>query len=249
MSAIPRDLDLALPRADGLHEHDVLARRVEQENRLQRRLGEPAEMPARPHRADVDARVEEVIGEPDAVAEERAVRERARRIDRDDADRPLALAECATSAAIRLDLPDPGRAGDADDAGPAGLRIELPDERIRERSPSSTSEIARASARRSPARTPATSSSSVNSLSRHVGTLCGAMRFAALRASRRASISSRQRSRCARAAARACRSCTSSSGSARDRDDRCASAATADSELASIASSLVLPTRPAASAS
>ena len=54
-------LDLALPRADGLEEHEVLARRVEEEQRLQRRLGEPAEVAARAHRANEDARVEEMI--------------------------------------------------------------------------------------------------------------------------------------------------------------------------------------------
>ena len=86
----PGDLDLALSCADGLDEHDVLSGGVEEEDGLQRRLGESAEMPTRAHRADVDAGVEEVVGEPDSVAEQRTVREGARRIDRDDADRPLA---------------------------------------------------------------------------------------------------------------------------------------------------------------
>ena len=83
----PDHLDLALARADRLEEDDVLAGRVEHEQRLQRRLGETAEVAARPHRADEDVGVEEVVGEPDPVAEQRAVRERARGIDRDDADR------------------------------------------------------------------------------------------------------------------------------------------------------------------
>ena len=67
----PRHLHLALAGADRLHEHDVLARGVEQEQRLQRRLGEAAQVAARAHRADEDSRVEEVIREPDAVAEQR----------------------------------------------------------------------------------------------------------------------------------------------------------------------------------
>ena len=62
VSAIESDADLALPGADGLEEDDVLAGRVEHEQRLERRLGEPAEVPARPHRADEDAGVEEVLG-------------------------------------------------------------------------------------------------------------------------------------------------------------------------------------------
>ena len=66
------DLDLALPRPDRLEEDEVLAGRVEDERRLQGRLGEPAEVPARPHRADEDLGVEEVVGQPDAVAQERA---------------------------------------------------------------------------------------------------------------------------------------------------------------------------------
>ena len=105
----PGHLDLALPRADGLDEDDVLPGGVEQEHRLQRRLGEPAEVAARPHRADVDAGVEEVVGEPDAVAEQRAARERARGIDRDDADRPLARAdEPDERADQRSTCPTPG---------------------------------------------------------------------------------------------------------------------------------------------
>ena len=82
----PDHLDLALAGADRLEEDELLAGGVEQEQRLQRRLGEPAEVAARAHRADEDAGVEEVVGEADAVAEQRALRERARRVDGDDAD-------------------------------------------------------------------------------------------------------------------------------------------------------------------
>src|SRR5579864_2049081 len=70
-------LHLALPRAHRLEEDDVLAGGVEDEQRLQRRLGEAAEMAARPHRPDEDARVEEVVGQADAVAEQGALREGA----------------------------------------------------------------------------------------------------------------------------------------------------------------------------
>ena len=82
----PDHLDLALAGADGLEQDELLAGRVEQQRGLQRRLREPAEVAARPHRADEDARVEEVVGEADPVAEQRALRERARRVDRDHAD-------------------------------------------------------------------------------------------------------------------------------------------------------------------
>ena len=101
-------LDLALAGADRLEEDDVLAGRVEQERGLERRLGEPAEVAARPHRADEDARVEEVVREPDAVAEQRSVGERARRVDGDHADRAPGSRTCRTSALISDDLPTPG---------------------------------------------------------------------------------------------------------------------------------------------
>ena len=124
----PGHLDLALPRSHGLDEHDVLPRRVEQEHGLQRCLGEPAEVAARPHRADVDARIEEVVGEPDAVAEERAARERARR-DRPRRRRRCGRARgCAHERADEARLPDTRRAGDADDRGAARSRDRLTDD-------------------------------------------------------------------------------------------------------------------------
>ena len=110
-------LDLALAGADRLEEDELLAGRVEDEQRLQRRLREAAEMAARAHRADEDARVEEVVGEPDAVAEQRAVRERARRVDRDDADRRVALADVADERRDEARLADAGRPGEADRVG------------------------------------------------------------------------------------------------------------------------------------
>jgi len=70
------DVDLGLPHADRLEEDVLAARRVHQQRRLQRRLAEPAERAAVRHRADEDARVEEVVGQADAVAEQRAVGER-----------------------------------------------------------------------------------------------------------------------------------------------------------------------------
>ncbi len=86
------DLHLALTRADGLEEDEVLAGGIEDERGLQRRLGKTAQMTARAHRADEDLRIEEVVGEPDPVAQERAFREGARRIDGDDADRRVLFA-------------------------------------------------------------------------------------------------------------------------------------------------------------
>ena len=107
-----------------------------------------------PHRPDEDARVEEVVAQPDPVAEQRAVRERARRVDRDHADGLFLPRTCLTSALISDDF-RPRRAGDADRVARPVSRIEVADDgRTRAASPFSTSVIARASARVSPARTP-----------------------------------------------------------------------------------------------
>ena len=66
------DVDLGLADADRLHEHVLAPGRVEQQRGLQRRLGEATERAAVGHRADEHARVEEVLGQADAVAEQRA---------------------------------------------------------------------------------------------------------------------------------------------------------------------------------
>ena len=98
-----------LADADGLEQDVVLARGVHQQRRLQRRLGEAAERAAGRHRADEDARVEEVLGEADPVAEQGALGERARGVDREHRrPRGRALRSSAVSAPIRVLLPTPG---------------------------------------------------------------------------------------------------------------------------------------------
>ena len=66
------DVDLGLADADGLEEDVVLAGGVHEQRGLERRLAQAAERAAVGHRADEDAGVEEVLGEADAVAEQRA---------------------------------------------------------------------------------------------------------------------------------------------------------------------------------
>ena len=109
VSASAGDLDLALPDADGLDEHHVAAGGVEHPQRLRRRPGQPAEVAAGGHRADVDARVGGVVLHPDPVAEQRAAGERRGRVDGEHAD-PLARRPRArvTSAEVEVDLPTPG---------------------------------------------------------------------------------------------------------------------------------------------
>jgi hypothetical protein len=126
-------LDLALAGAHGLEEDELLAGRIEQKRRLERRLGETAEVAARAHRADEDLGVEEVVREADAVAEEGALRERARGVDRDDADAPPVAAHALDERADQARLADARRAGDPDRVRVARLPVELLHELVRER--------------------------------------------------------------------------------------------------------------------
>ena len=120
----PGHLDLALPDADGLVEQDVAARRIHDHARQQRRLGDPAQMSARAHRADVDAGIQEVLGQPDAVAEQRAVRDVAGGVDRDHADGLLAGAQELAERRHQARLADPGRTRDAERARAPRVRVE-----------------------------------------------------------------------------------------------------------------------------
>ena len=103
------DFDLALSDADRFDQHDVEAERVHQQHRVGGRAGKAAEMSAAGHRANEDVAIGEMLGKADAIAEQRAVRERRARIDRDDAD-----ASCRSERALRtspeesVDFPTPG---------------------------------------------------------------------------------------------------------------------------------------------
>ena len=103
----------ACPTPTVSRKHVVLARGVHQQRRLERGLGQAAERAAARHRADEDAGVEEVVGEPDAVAEQRALRERRRRVDRQHGHVALALARVLHERADQRRLADAGRPGEA----------------------------------------------------------------------------------------------------------------------------------------
>src|SRR6476659_1697656 len=128
----PRDLDLALARTDRLDEDDVLPRRVEEEHRLQGRLGEPPAVPARPHRPDVPPGVPEVVGEADPVAEKRPPREGARGVDGYDADRAACLAQVTDEGSDEARLSRARRPGHAEDGCLPRLRVELAHDGVRE---------------------------------------------------------------------------------------------------------------------
>ena len=166
------------------------------------------------------------------------MRERARRVHGDDADRPAELADVADESADETRLPHSGRPGDAHDGGLPGVGIDLADERIREwiavlDERDRTRERATIGRSARPRRAPRASSSS-RATER---TLCSVTRADAASAARRASISSRSV---------AMRSSGGAGNAVRNRlrlDARSwplTSDATADSELASTALPLVL---------
>ena len=80
------DLQLGLADADGLEEAPIAPGGVEEADRLARCGREPAEVAAGGHAPDEDAGIERVADHADAVAQDRAPGERARRVDGDDSD-------------------------------------------------------------------------------------------------------------------------------------------------------------------
>ena len=92
------DVDFVLADADRLDEHDVLAGGVEHERGIAGRAREAAQVAARRHAADEHAGVGGVRLHADAIAEDGAAGERARRIDGDDADASARAAGARRSA-------------------------------------------------------------------------------------------------------------------------------------------------------
>ena len=147
------DVHFVLADADGLDDDDVLARGVEDQRRVARRARQAAEMAARRHAADEHAGIAGVRAHADAVAEDGAAGERAGRIDGDDADRQAGSGgSSAISRSTSVLLPAPGAPVTPTRYARARCcAIELADQRGARRRSSSTSEIARAIARGSPA--------------------------------------------------------------------------------------------------
>ena len=104
----PDDVDLVLADADRLDQDDVLAAGIEDQRHVAGRSRQAAEVAARRHAADEDARVAGVRLHADAIAENGAAAERAGRIDRDDADRLPAVRIAAISRSTSVLLPAPG---------------------------------------------------------------------------------------------------------------------------------------------
>src|SRR5688572_1555268 len=87
-------------------------------------------MSARGHGANEDAGIEEVVGEPDPVPEHGPVTERARRIHRDDPDRPSVSTNVPDQRRDEARLPYPGWSSDPDRVGASGTPVQLLDELV-----------------------------------------------------------------------------------------------------------------------
>ncbi len=98
----------AWPTPDGLDEHVLASGRVEQQGGLQRRLREAAQRAAVGHRADEHARVEEVLGQADAIAQQRTMGERRGRVDREHPTVEPRSRRAFVIAPTSVDLPTPG---------------------------------------------------------------------------------------------------------------------------------------------
>ena len=130
-----RDFHLALAGPDGLDEQQVEAASIQHGRRRGRRRGESPGMTARRHRADENVGVGRVRLHPDPVAQERAAGDRARWVDGDDRHRPADLAGFGDERRDEGGLAGPGWAGDPDQMGRPGKRIEAAHRRFGDRRP------------------------------------------------------------------------------------------------------------------
>ena len=152
------DVHFVLAHADGLDQHHVASAGVEHRRDVRRGAGQSAQRTARGHAADVDARIGVVRLHANAVAENRASAERTGRIDGDDANRLSLLAILARQLIDQRALARARRAGQAKQRGlPLYGKSAFSSSRESDVR-SSTTEMARASARGLPARTRVASS-------------------------------------------------------------------------------------------
>src|SRR5256886_17638654 len=74
-----------------------------------------------------------MVGETDPVAQQRPLREGARGVDGDDADRLAVLADVSDERRDQARLADAGRARDPDRVGAPRFRVDVANELVRER--------------------------------------------------------------------------------------------------------------------
>src|SRR5438309_5388396 len=114
------DLHLVLADTHRLDDDDVLAHRVEDADAVAGGARQPAELTARRQGSNEHSRVERVILHADAVAEDRASRERTGRVDRHHADGLPQAADVRDQPVYQRALSRAGIAGDSDELGTAG---------------------------------------------------------------------------------------------------------------------------------
>src|SRR5215207_186150 len=120
-------LDLPVPNPDGLVDHHVAAARIHRNGGEPRAASEPAQVSPATQRAEENAGIEEVVREPYAVAKDRTLRERARRVDSDHPDPPLFLPVELYELRDDAALADAWRPCETDRKGSTGLGVDLCD--------------------------------------------------------------------------------------------------------------------------
>ncbi len=120
------DLNFVLPDPHRLDDDDVLAHGVQDRHHVIGGAGNAAEVAAGRQAPDEDAGIEEVALHPNAVPEDGPAAEGTGGIHGENPDRFLLLAVPERELVHKRAFPDPGRSGEADDVGLAGVRIEFP---------------------------------------------------------------------------------------------------------------------------
>ena len=126
-------IELRLSDADGLDDDTIEGRGVEHIADLAGRRRESAQGTTRRHRADEDTAVERDRFHPDPVAEQRAARKRARRVDGDDRHAEPLRAPRADKTLGERRLPGARRSGDPDATGVAQPGVKAREELLEAR--------------------------------------------------------------------------------------------------------------------
>jgi hypothetical protein len=115
-----RDLDFVLPHSHRLDQHVVPAGHIHQPREIGGGAGQAAGGAAGGHRPDEDAGIGVVLLHADAVAQNRAAGDAARRVHRDDRESLALAAQFARQRVHQRTLTGAGRTGDSHDAGVPG---------------------------------------------------------------------------------------------------------------------------------
>ena len=117
------DVDLGLPDANGFEDDVGESGRVEHDGRLGSGIRHSPELPPAGHRPGIDAGVGHAVLHPDAVTENGAAAEGTGWVDEQRRHFIPAGTDLADELVDEGALAGPGRTGDPDDVGIAGLRV------------------------------------------------------------------------------------------------------------------------------